>query len=189
MVSFYKDPYDGVDIAPVSYVRTGANTATFVEGAGTEYYYGGISTYPAQSTTVTFTSPNSVTRDYDGNVYTLTFPEDLAPTSLAGLNVATNSTGYSNIYGGYSGSAALNLSTSSNGTYYGTNTLPINYTYQKIGPREGRLNATGNVPNYGTVNASYIFHFLTAATGYFVGKETYTSSGLVETSWGTFEIY
>jgi hypothetical protein len=191
MVVFYDDSYEGIGVASISYVRTGANTGTLAESAGAEYYYGGTGTYPAMSHALTFSSPNSFTTpsNYGGvNSYTITPSEDLAPTSLAGKYAYANGVGYSNLYGGYSGYSNVTFSTSSSGTYYGDLTLPINYTYQKVGPREGRMNATAYDPTYGSVDVSYVYFFLTVSTGYFVGVESF-ANGVVETEWGTFDIY
>ena len=191
IVVFYSDLYTGVDFAPFSYARTGGNTGTFFEGDGLEFSYEGPGAYLASRYPLTFTSSNSVTtpNDYGGvDSYTISFPEDLAPTTLAGKYTYTNGVGYSNLYGGYSSYSNVTFSTSSSGTYYGDLTLPINYTYQKVGPREGRMNATAYDPTYGSVDVSYVYFFLTVSSGYYVGVETF-ASGLVQTNWGTFDIY
>ena len=189
-VSYSTNEYDGFDYGPFTYVRTGANTATFTDGPLTyvDYYESGVE--PQYNGYLSFNSPTSLNVDSIYGNYTMDIiaPEDVAPTSLAGKYAYANGVGYSSLYGGYSSYSDVTFSTSSSGTYYGDLTLPINYTYQKVGPREGRMNATAYDPTYGSVDVSYVYFFLTVSSGYYVGVETF-ASGLVQTNWGTFDIY
>lgn len=149
--------------------------------------YDGGGRYSAESYTLNFTSETALTRSSDGKAYELYPSSDLAPTSFVGLTAAIDIYGYSNVQGGFEGFARLAFSTTSSGVFYGNLTLPFNYTYLKVGPREGRLNATANNTIYGSVDVSYIFHFLTVSSGYFVGEERF-SNGVVESRWGTFSL-
>ena len=81
----------------------------------------------------------------------------------------------------------LVFSNASSGTYYGNLTLPFNYTYLKVGPREGRLNAIANDTIYGSVNVSYIFTFPNSIVWIFCREERF-SNGVVEYQWGTFSL-
>ena len=135
-----------------------------------------------------FSSESSITRSSDPAAFDLTGPSELAPNSLVGFVVNTSGYGYSSYVGGYEEGIQLNFTTGSTGTYYGEESLSINYTYQKIGPREGRINATGYSPSYGSVSASYIIHFLTETSGYLVGTESFSQVGITEYEWGTFTV-
>lgn len=185
-IEFYKSGYDGVGVGSYSYSRTDETRAAFAIGTSDWVDIYGGSLYPAASYTLNFTSETAF-RASDGKAYNLYASIDLAPTSLAGLTAATDGYGYSNFEGGYTGTTLFAFRTASSGTLHGNLTIPFNYTYEKVGPREGRLNGTSNDAIYGSVNASYVFHFLTVSSGYFVGVEQF-SNDAVEYEWGTFRI-
>jgi len=187
-IEFEKYEYDGFSVGTYSYSHIDEMSAAFDDKGGSYVdVYDGGGRYSAESYTLNFTSETALTRSSDGKAYELSASSDLAPTSFAGLTAAIDIYGYSNVKGGFEGFARLAFSTASSGTFYGNLTLPFNYTYLKVGPREGRLNATANNTIYGSVNVLYIFHFLTVSSGYFVGEERF-SNGVVESRWGTFSV-
>jgi hypothetical protein len=188
-VSFYSDGYYGVDAGTFSYTRINETSAAYSDSNNTGVDLDGLYAYESAAYTLNFSSESSFTRSLDGLTFDLTEPSDLAPDSLVGLTAITSGYGYSAYFEqGYSGGVELNFTTASTGTYSGDEYLSVNYTYQKIGPREGRINATGYSPSYGTVRAEYIFHFLTETSGYFVGSESFPDVGETEYEWGTFDL-
>jgi hypothetical protein len=187
-IEFEKYEYDGFSVGTYSYSHIDEMSAAFDDKGGSYVdVYDGGGRYSAEFYTLNFTSETALTRSSDGKAYELYPSSDLAPTSFEGLTAAIDIYGYSNVEGGFEGFARLAFSTASSGNFYGNLTLPFNYTYLKVGPREGRLNATANNTIYGSVNVSYIFHFLTVSSGYFVGEERY-SNGVIESRWGTFSV-
>ena len=187
-IEFEKYEDDGFSVGTYSYSHIDEMSAAFDDKGGSYVdVYDGGGRYPAESYTLNFTSETALTRSSDGKAYELYPSSDLAPTSFEGLTAAIDIYGYSNVQGGFEGFARVAFSTASSGIFYGNLTLPFNYTYLKVGPREGSLNATANNTINGSVDVSYIFHFLTVSSGYFVGEERF-SNGVVESRWGTFSL-
>ena len=182
---FYKDGLQ-FTIGEFYYTQTAPNSARLlsVSTAGYLAYYGSI-VGNSNATDVTFNTKNYFTTS-EGGAGSIEEPQDYAPTTLSGREVYIN--GYSfNTYTRTTATGTGNIifNNANSGTYYSTRYTSINYNYAKIGPREGRINATGIDLNYGTFNASFAINFLTESTGYYLSTITY-SNGISEVSWGTF---
>ena len=186
--AFAKNGYDGFSVGTYSYGRIDETSAAFDDKGGVyANVYDGLDLYSAGSYTLNFTSETALTRSSDDKAYELSASSDLAPTSLAGLTTAIDLYGYDFYDGGYSTFGRIAFSTASSGTMSGISSRAFNYTYLKVGPREGRWDATVYDPIYGWVDLSIVYHFLTASSGYFVGSERY-SNGVIDSYWGTFSI-
>jgi hypothetical protein len=189
-VTFFKDPYYGVDLGVYSYSRINGTRGVVADSGFTEINFNGISTYNNPgSVTVDFSSPNVATNSDTGDDYYFYEPQDLAPTSLVNFTASISGYGFEQSQfstGGFSNNMEIAFINDSSAYFYDNGQyIPATYTYQKVGPREGRINGYVTTA-YGTVQFGYIVHLLTESQGYFVGTET--SSWSNDTVWGSFEL-